>query len=60
MRLEQELSNSFLNAVIKTRKSWNNDKQFKKIVEKMEKGKNLKRKEFEKVYSMLREQGQYH
>lgn len=52
--------NSFLSAVAKTRKSWNNDKQFQKIVEKMEKGKNLKRKEFEKVYSVLREQGQYH
>ena len=57
--MEQELLNSFLSAVIKTRKSWNNDKQFQKIAEKMEKGKNLKRKEFEKVYSILREQGQY-
>jgi len=58
--MEQELVSSFLSAVIKTRKSWNNDKQFQKIVEKMEKGENLKRKEFEKVYSILREQGQYH
>jgi len=58
--MEQELVSSFLSAVIKTRKSWNNDKQFQKIVEKMEKGESLKRKEFEKVYSILREQGQYH
>jgi hypothetical protein len=60
MYLKQEQVNSFLGAVIKTRKSWNNDKQFQKIVEKMEKGKHLKRKEFEKVYAVLREQGQYY
>jgi len=59
MSLEQELLNSrFLRAIMKTRRSWENDKQFSKIVKKMQKGKNLKRKEFDQVYFLLRERGQ--
>lgn len=59
--LEQNLmSTRFLSAVLNLRRNWENDKQFTKIVGKMEKGKNLKRKEFDKVYSLLRANGQYH
>ena len=47
----------FLIALEKTRELWDNDKQFAKIVQKMQKGKNLKRKEFDKVHAHLREYG---
>ena len=40
----------FLRALEKTRSIWNGDAQFVKIVQKMQKGKTLKRKEFEQVY----------
>jgi hypothetical protein len=43
----------FLNALKNTRKFWDNDKHFTKIVQKMEKGKNLKRDEFYKVQFYL-------
>lgn len=59
--MEQKLVISrFLAAVGKTRSSWENDKQFTKILRKMEKGKNLKKKEFNKLYFILRERGQFH
>jgi hypothetical protein len=44
----------FLRALEKTSSKWCNDKQLAKIVKKMEKGKNLKRKEFDKVYMHIR------
>jgi hypothetical protein len=50
----------FLNTLKKTRKLWRNEKLFSKIVEKMQKGKNLKPKEFSVVQSYLRESRQHH
>ena len=47
----------FLLALEKTRRLWGNDKQFTKIVQKMQKGKNLKQVEFDKVHFYLREYG---
>ncbi len=47
----------FLNALKKTRTTWAKDKDFCKIVEKMEKGKNLKKKEFAKIHWFLWEKG---
>ena len=44
----------FLRALEETSSKWCNDKQLAKIVKKMEKGKNLKRKEFDKVYMHIR------
>jgi hypothetical protein len=58
-----ELTNEdlkFLNTLKKTRKLWSNDKQFSKIVEKMQRGKNLKPREFNVVQSYLRESRQHH
>ncbi len=48
-----------LRAVEKTRILWENQKQYAKIVKKMQKGKNLKRKEFDKVHFYIREYLQY-
>jgi hypothetical protein len=60
-RSDQELLNTrFLKALKKTCKTWENDKEFSKIVKKMEKGKNLKKKEFARVYCILWERNQYH
>ena len=50
----------FLRALVKTRDSWESDKQFTKIFQKLEKGKDLKREEFDRVYVMIRETVQYH
>jgi len=56
--VEQKLIISrFLATVGKTHSNWENDKQFTKIIRKMEKGKNLKKKEFDKLYFILRERG---
>ena len=56
LTLSQEpLNIKFLRALEKTRAIWDNDKQFTKIVQKMQKGENLKRKEFDKVHLYLRE-----
>ncbi len=44
----------FLQAVENTRKFWGSDEQFTQIIQKMQKGKNLKRNEFEKVQFYLR------
>jgi len=35
---------------MKNRKDWQHDKEFSKIVEKMKKGKKLKKKEFTKIH----------
>lgn len=49
----------FLRVLEKTRSKWDNDKKFAKIVQKMEKGKKLRGKEFEQVYTYIRNYGQY-
>ena len=59
--MEQEiLTSKFLRTLRKTHANWESDKQFTKIIKKMEKGKNLKRKEFDKVYFLIRERGKYY
>jgi len=50
----------FLRALEKTRSIWNGDAQFVKIVQKMQKGKTLKRKEFEQVYTHIHTYCQCH
>jgi hypothetical protein len=57
---EEPPRNKFLRALTKTRNSWESDKQFTKIFQKLEKGKTLKREEFDRVYFMIRETAQYH
>jgi len=52
--MEQTLTRArFLVTLGKTRNQWKNDRQFNKIMQKMEKGKNLKKKEFDKFWSIL-------
>jgi hypothetical protein len=59
--MEEEPANyKLLRALIKTRNNWESDKQFTKIFQKIEKGKSLKRGEFDRVYFMIRETAQYH
>ena len=54
--MEQTLTRArFLVILGKTRNQWKNDRQFKKIMQKMEKGKNLKKKEFDEFWSILQE-----
>ena len=58
--LEQDfLTSRFLSTLRKTRGNWDNDKQFTKIIKNIEKGKNLKKNEFEKIYFSLRDSGKY-
>ena len=58
--MEKEPENAmFLRILKKTRSRWYNDKQFAKIVRKMEKGKKLRGKEFDKVYMHIRNYCQY-
>jgi hypothetical protein len=60
MPVEKEPENAmFLRVIEKTRSEWYNDKKFAKIVKKMEKGKKLKRKEFDEVYMRIRNYCQY-
>jgi hypothetical protein len=47
---KEPLNVQFLRVLQKTRSKWCYDKKFAKIVQKMEKGKKLKRKEFDQVY----------
>ena len=47
----------FLKTIKKTRSSWEHDREFMKIVQKMEKGKNLKKNEFDKIHRILWEMG---
>ena len=49
----EPLNDRFLETLRKTQANWENDKEFAKIVKKMEKGKNLKKKEFAKVHWVL-------
>ncbi len=57
---QMQLTMRFLEALRRTQDSWGNDKQLTKIVEKMEKGEELKREEFERVYSHLRTHSRYY
>jgi hypothetical protein len=59
VQLEQENAR-FLNVVLKNRENWKHDKEFTKIVEKMQKGKNLKKKEFAKIHWFIWEKGRYY
>jgi hypothetical protein len=54
-----EIDIKFLNTLKKTRRLWSNDKEFSKIVEKMQSGKNLKAREFDIVQSYLRKSCRY-
>ena len=47
----------FLKTIIRNHEDWQHDKEFSKIVEKMKKGKKLKKKEFAKVHWFLWEKG---
>jgi len=49
MRLKQQKV-LFLNVLIKNREDWKHNKEFAKIVEKIQKGKQLKKKEFTKIH----------
>ena len=49
----------FLSVLINNREEWKYDKEFSKIVEKMQRGKNLKKKEFSKIHWFLWEKGRY-
>jgi hypothetical protein len=56
VQLEQQNA-LILNTIIKNREDCKHDKEFAKIVEKMQKGKNLKKKEFTKIHWVLWEKG---
>ena len=56
VKLEQQNAR-FLNVIMKNRKDWKYNKEFAKIVEKMQKGKNLKKKEFFKIHWFIWEKG---
>ena len=49
----EQITDRFLETLRKYRINWQNDKEFVKIVKKMEEGKNLKKKEFSKVQWIL-------
>jgi len=47
------LNDRFLETLINNRASWENEKEFSKVVKKMEQGKNLKLNEFNKFRWIL-------
>jgi hypothetical protein len=49
----------FLETLINNRASWKNEKELAKIVNKMQRGKSLKKKEFAKVHWVLWEIGHH-
>lgn len=49
MQLEEQNA-LFLRTILLNRERWKYDREFAKIVTKMEKGKNLKKKEFDKIH----------
>ena len=55
----ESITDRFLETLRKYQTSWQNDKEFVKIVKKMENGKNLKEKEFSEVQSILWKIGHY-
>jgi len=50
----------FLNVILKNREDWKHNKEFAKIVEKMQRGKNLKKNEFAKIHWFIWEKGRYY
>ena len=50
---QESITDRFLETLEKYQANWQNDKEFAKIVKKMEEGKNLKEKEFSKVQLIL-------
>ena len=55
--LALELNNKLLETLLENNKSWEKDRELTKIVNKMEKGKNLKKKEFSRVYWLIWKRG---
>jgi hypothetical protein len=49
----EPITDRFLEALRKNQTNWQNNKEFAKIVKKMEEGKNLKKNEFSKVQWIL-------
>jgi hypothetical protein len=49
----EEQNALFLRTILQNRAGWKYDKEFAKIVTKMEKGKNLKKKEFDKIHWLI-------
>jgi hypothetical protein len=59
VQLEQQNAR-FLNVILKNREDWKHNKEFAKIVEKMQRGKHLKKKEFTKIHWFIWEKGRYY
>jgi len=49
----KEQNTLLLRTILQNRERWKYDKEFDKIVTKMEKGKNLKKKEFDKIHWLI-------
>ncbi len=56
MQLEQQNAR-FLNVLIKNHEDWKHNREFAKIVEKMKRGKHLKKKEFARIHWFIWEKG---
>jgi hypothetical protein len=56
VELEQQNAR-FLTVLLKNRRDWKHNKEFAKIVEKMQRGKHLKKKEFTKIHWFIWEKG---
>jgi len=59
VQLEQQNA-LFLKVLLKNREDWKHNQEFAKIVEKMQRGKHLKRKEFTKIHWFIWEKGRQH
>jgi len=57
---KEPVNMQFLRALENTRSMWDSDEKLTKIVQKLKKGKNLKRKEFERVYLHIHTYCRYH
>jgi hypothetical protein len=55
--LALELNSKLLKTLLKNHKSWEKDRELTKIVNKMERGKNLQKNEFSRVYWMIWKRG---
>ena len=51
--LNEPITDRFLEALRRNETNWQNDREFVKIIKKMEEGKNLEKKEFSKVQRIL-------
>ena len=56
VKLEQQNA-LFLDVLLKNHNDWKYNKEFTKIVEKIKKGKQLKKKEFTKIHWFIWEKG---